>query len=723
MLWRVLDPGSLLGNLRLDVFDNFQRIAPRTYEPVPVRIIDIDDASLEKLGQWPWPRNLVADLVEKLGSAGAAVVAFDIVFSEADRTSPGRVVALWPKDPELDQLRQKAATLPDHDAILARAFADMGRVVSGLVLTGASNGAPFPAIKTGFAFGGDDPRQFLMPYKGVVGALPSLQESSAGNGSFNMEPDHDATVRRAPLLLRLGDRLVPSLAAEALRVAQSARAILIKSSGASGETSFGAATGLVSLRIGQFTVPTDNAGRLFIHFTRDVPERYVPAWRILDGSFSKEDIEGSVIFVGTSAAGLKDLRASPLSAAIPGVEVHANAVEQILTGHFLERPDWADGAEVVFIAVLGLVLIFVLMVSGAVISALVGILTLAAAIGGSWYAFTEAHLLVDPITPALVVIAVYLASSLMVYIRAENEKRYVRSAFSQYLSPALVEQLANDPDRLRLGGEKRDMTMLFCDVRGFTTISEIFKSDPQGLTRLINRFLTPLTDVILANRGTIDKYMGDCIMAFWNAPLDDPDHAANACRAALRMFDALTEVNERLASEASPGAQPLPPLRIGAGLNSGEVVVGNMGSEQRFDYSVLGDAVNLASRLEGQSKNYGVGIVIGEETQRRAPGFATLELDLIAVKGKTEAIRIFALLGDEAYAGTNEFRTLAAINERMLNAYRACRWQEARAALIEGHMAAPHLSGYFDLYKDRVEQCEAEPPPSGWDGVFRAKEK
>jgi adenylate cyclase len=310
------------------------------------------------------------------------------------------------------------------------------------------------------------------------------------------------------------------------------------------------------------------------------------------------------------------------------------------------------------------------------------------------------------------------------YLQTEAERERVRGAFSQYLSPALVEQLAQEPDRLRLGGESRTMSFLFCDVRGFTSISESFKSNPQGLTRLINRFLTPLTDAILAREGTIDKYMGDCIMAFWNAPLDDPQHPQHACESALVMFEELVKLNKDLKAEADENDEEHKPLNVGVGINTGECVVGNMGSEQRFDYSVLGDAVNLAARLEGQSKNYGVGIVIGEDTEALVNDeFATMELDLIAVKGKAEAVRIHTILGRKEMLAQQDFQTLKKQHGAMLEAYRRQDWPEARKLVGGCRSADGSFGGLYDLYEERIGFYIENPPDPDWDGVFVATTK
>jgi adenylate cyclase len=352
-------------------------------------------------------------------------------------------------------------------------------------------------------------------------------------------------------------------------------------------------------------------------------------------------------------------------------------------------------------------------------------MSVGASFGGSWYAYVHQQQLIDSIYPSVAVLIVYLSGSLISYVRTESEKKQVRSAFAQYLSPALVEQLADEPERLQLGGETREMTFLFCDVRGFTTISETFKSNPHGLTRLINRLLTPLTNVILDRRGTIDKYMGDCIMAFWNAPLDDETHAADACASALQMYVALESLNNEREKEAAEAGEPYLPLNVGIGINTGECVVGNMGSDQRFDYSVLGDPVNLAARLEGQSKSYGVDTVLGEETVIQiGDQFATLELDLIAVKGKTEAVTIFCLYGNAERAARADFIDHKKTHDAMLCAYRRQDWEEARRLIAECRKKANgEISEFYDLYEERILDYLETPPSKDWDGVFVATTK
>ena len=718
---RAQDPAPVV-QLRNLVFDSFQRLEPRPFDAAksPVRVVDIDDASLEKLGQWPWPRTVVARLIDRLTEMGAAAIAFDVVFAEPDRTSPDRVLAQWPDSPEIATLRDELGKLPSHDAILARSIGQ-APVVTAFILVDKKS-PRLPAQKGTFAMAGDDPKQFLPPHEGAVTTLPELEATAAGNGAINWVPDRDQVVRTVPLMFKLGDRLYPNLVIEALRVALQAKTYVVKSSGSSGETAFGEHTGVVSVKIGDLVVPTDATGSILVRYTPSYPQRYVPAWRILEPDFKPDEIEGRIIFIGTSAAGLKDLRATPFAADTPGVEVHAQLVEQIVTGAYLERPDFAAAVELAFVLVIGAGLILLLTRIGAVWAGALGAGAIALACGVSWLAFTRFGWMVDPVSPSIAELLVFLTGTVVVYLQSEYQRQQVRGAFSRYMSPALVERLAEHPEQLVLGGETRDMTIMFCDIRGFTSISEQF--DAQGLTSLLNRFLTPMTEIILDRQGTIDKYMGDAIMAFWNAPLDDPDHAEHGCRTALAMIARLKELNVEWRAAAEAESRRYHPINIGVGLNTGACSVGNMGSDQRFDYSVIGDDVNLASRLEGQSKTYGVDIVIGENTRAKVDGLAAIELDRLRVKGKSRPVRIYGLLGDETLAAMPYFQALAAGHDAMLKAYRAQDWDGAEQRAADCRTQADgRLDLLYDLYAERIADYRREPPPAGWDGVTVALTK
>jgi len=717
---RPLDPLPV-ESLRLKTFDWYQRLLPRVPPanvPRQVVVLDIDEESLAAVGQWPWPRTFLAQMVQNLMAMGAAVVGFDVFFVEPDRMSP----AAFAQSVEgLDEeLKQKLEAMPSNDQVFADVL-KQSRVVLGQTAyqEEITRATELPKT-TPLAFIGGDPKPYLWLYQAAVGNTPVLAKAASGRGMVTIKPDSDSVVRRVPAILLVKDNIYPTLAFEMLRVAlgQSTYAIRL------------GRDGIQNVVVPKFKkIPTDRHGQMYVYYRQHHVSKadgmYISAKDVLFGTVDPKTIQGRLVLVGTSAAGLLDIRNSPVDDNIPGVEVHANMLENILHGQLLQRPGDALGMELVTALVAGLVMIVLVPLFGAAWTAGLAVVMIAGAFGVSWYMFSENLTLIDATYPAATAFILYTLLTYTNYAKTAAERKQVRGAFAQYLSPALVEQLADDPDRLALGGEMKDMTLLFADIRGFTTISEQFKSDPEGLTRLINRFLTPMTDIILERQGTIDKYMGDCIMAFWNAPLDDANHARHAAQSALAMFTRLDDLNVEIKAEREEAGEMFFPLNIGIGLNSGECCVGNMGSVQRFDYSVLGDAVNLAARLEGQSKNYGVGIVIGEETQKAIEGFASLELDLIAVKGKIEAVRIFGLVGDEEFAQSDGFKALASKHEQMLVVYREQKWQEAKDLVAEGRALQNDidLSVVYDLYDERADHYLEVPPPADWDGVFVATSK
>ena len=710
------EPGSFV-QFRLNVFDEFLRLKPREYEPTPVRIVDIDDDSLERLGQWPWPRTLLTRLVERLDEMGAAAIAFDILFIDADRTTPSRVIEGIKEIAPDDPLVARFKAMPDHDQLFADAI-KRGHVVLGFA-TRNENRGKLPEVKATFSSVGDDPRPWLPHVRGAVGNLPALEENAAGNGVSEIVPDRDGVLRRAPLITEIAGELYPGLALDTLRVAQGAAGYIVKSSGASGVMSFGEHTGLNAIKVGNVVVPTDADGSIWLHFTPHQPERFVSASKILDGTADPELVKDNIVVIGTTAEGLKEFRATPLDPAEAGVEIHAQLIEQMLLGDIVKRPDWARGAEVIFMLYIGIGLLLLLPRVGARWTALLGLTAVVPAICASWYAYYWYGLLIDPVFPSVVGLLVYLSSSAALFLRTETERRHVRHAFSRYLAPAVVEHLADHPDRLKLGGELRELTIMFSDIRGFTTIAEGL--DAQELTSFLNRYLTPMTDVIMSHDGTVDKYMADGIMAFWNAPLEDPRHAENACLAALTMRSELARLNDAWRAEATAAGRPFREVRAGIGLNTGECVVGNLGSDQRFDYSVLGDDANVASRLEGQTKTYHVDIILGERTAAQVPQFAMLELDLIQVVGKTRPVRIFFLLGDEGVRATSAFAALESAHDAMINAYRRKDWATALSELESCRSQAPEIvQDVYQMYEQRIADLQASPPPADWDGVYAA---
>jgi adenylate cyclase len=744
---------SWVEGLQHRAFDVFLNASPRAYVDANVRVVDLDEESLARLGQWPWPRTQVAELIRRLTDRGVKVIAFDAMFPEPDRTSPARVASHWPDQPGMAEIKARVSRLQDHDEYLSAEIRRIARKRGSAVILGFApednSREHLPAAKAGFAFSGsartlkgasvdgsagaaddDSVFDFLTPYRGAISNIPALEDSAQGLGSIGFAPEHDGVIRRAPLIFRIGESLYPSLALEALRAAQDARQISVKlgSSGATITEQFLDQAGIKKIKVGRNIIPTDRNGRIWVHYSKASDDtgrhaRTLPAWKVMDPKIGIEGLQDAIVFFGTSAQGLKDLRATPLNPAEAGVQVHANIAEQIIRGEYLERPVRAERLEVVATVLAGLVLLALLVSVGAAWSAPVGLGMIAAALWISWHAYAAWHWLIDPVFPMISLAAVFGSFAAVGYVASERDRRKITDTFGRYLSPKVVSKLASNPEGVELGGETREMTFHFCDIRGFTTISEKF--DPHGLTVFINNFLTPMTETILEHDGTIDKYMGDCIMAFWNAPMDVPEHARQACRAALKMHARLKELNARWQAEAKAQGKTLPLIEIGTGLNTGPCVVGNMGSTLRVDYTVLGDDVNLASRLEGQSKSYGVKIVIGPRTRQMAPEFAAIELDLIKVKGKTEAVRIYALLGSEDDADSTAFKELSAGHDAMLAAYRAQRWDEAgkRLQQLGPAAAAFGLVKLMHLYEERIALFRREPPGPSWDGVFVATSK
>ena len=715
LAWRVQD-GPLVTELRNKVFDVYQRILPRAYDPkTPVRILAIDEESLKRIGQWPWSRETLARIIDRLTGAGAAV-ALDILLSEPDRMSPESLAQQWKDRPEAQPLLAVLAKLPSPDETLAKALTN-GPVIVAFSLNDEGNGR-VPLAKAGFAVAGDSPLPFLLSAPEATPSLEIFEKAAAGNGAVTVPADTDGIIRRLPLMLYFRGQIEPSLVAETLRVAQGASTYVIKASNANRESRYGQHTGLNNIKIGQLVVPVDANGNVNLYDSGSRPERFIPAWKLLDPSFDAAQLAGNIVLIGGTAEGLRDFKPTPLDGAMAGIEIQAQILEQIINGQYLLRPDWINWFEIGNVALLGLVMIVLTRRVGALWTAVVGGVTVAAAVASSWFAFIHYSLLINPVYPAATALLIYLTCSLLGYLRTEGERRHVRRAFSQYLAPAIVEQLSRNPKLLKLGGELRELTVMFSDIRDFTKISE--KLDPQALTHLINSILTPLTDAIYRRKGTVDKYIGDCIMAFWNAPLSDAQHGRNALLAALGMREALAEANRRLAEEAAKAGRAFSPVGVGIGINSGPCSVGNMGSQQRFAYSALGDTVNLASRLESLTRAYGVEIIVGEDAAAGIEDMALLEIDRVRVKGRSRPLTIYTLLGAARDAA---FEQLAETQARFLAAYRRQDWSAAKTLLADCVMAAPALGALAALFAARIAHYETEPAAPDWDGVYTATSK
>ncbi len=663
---RALDP-SFIESVRLRYFD--QLITSQPQKPVPVHTVNIDEAALDKYGQFPFPRDIYANIIKDLYSRDAGLVVFNVLMPEKDRFG--------------------------KDSVLAETIKQYPVVLPALGHTKGKNtdwGSPVQRV-------GQEHQGRVVEYPGLINSVDKISEVAAGVGIVNTFPEIDGVVRRMPLVIAAGENLHPALSLETIRVAAQDK-IQVKIGD----------TGVEAVRVPKVgRINTDNLSRIWIDWASKPAEHSLVE---LPKSFN-----GDIVIVGLSAAGL----ANPVGTAAGEVWPHylqGAVVGTMMTQTNIQRPGHADDYEIVAILAIGVLLIFLMRWTYAGIAATV--VVIGSIIGGSIYAYSNFLVLYDSTAPAIGLGLVALHAYVVKFVSEFLQKQQIRKQFQSYLSPDLVAKLIKDPSLLKLGGEEKELSIMFTDVRGFTSISEHYGRDVQGLTSIMNRYMTAMTRTILETGGTLDKYIGDAQMAFWNAPLDETKHCKDAVKAALEMLGSLDGFNESIKEEG------VPPFGMGIGINTGVVVVGNMGSEQRFDYTCLGDAVNLASRLEGQSKNYGVLIVLGPITAERVEGdYFTVELDCIAVKGKKEGVTIYtvfynpkSIVDMETWKQDREYHNL------MLAHYRKQEWDKAIDLISElkGSFAGG-MDHYYDLWLERIEEMRNAGLPADWDGVFRATSK
>ena len=666
LLIRAWDP-SFVESVRLRYFDQLITSAPK--KPVPVHTVNIDEAALDKYGQWPFPRDVYAKIIQDLYKRDVALVVFNVMMPEKDRFGKDAVLA--------DTLKQFPVVLP---------------AVGSTKSKNTDRGSPVQLV-------GQDPTGKMAEYHGLINSVDIIADLAAGVGIVNTFPEIDGVVRRMPLVIIAGGNVHPALSLETLRTAANDK-IQVKIGD----------KGVEALRIPQMgKFDTDNLSRIWIDWSSKPTEHSLAD---LPKSFN-----GEVVIVGLSAAGL----VNPVSTAQGEVwpqYLQAAVFGTMVSGSNIQRSGHADDLEIILILIAGVALIFLMRWTYVGIAATV--VVIGGVIGGSIYAYSSHMVLYDSTAFAVGVGLVALHAYMVKFVSEFLQKQQIRKQFQSYLSPDLVAKLIKDPSLLRLGGEEKELSIMFTDVRGFTSISEHYGRDVQGLTSIMNRYMTAMTRTILETGGTLDKYIGDAQMAFWNAPLDETKHCKDAVKAALEMLGSLDGFNNSIKEEG------VPPFGMGIGINTGVVVVGNMGSEQRFDYTCLGDSVNLASRLEGQSKNYGVLIVLGPVTAERvATDYFTLELDCIAVKGKKDGVNIYTVFyNPSTEEELKEWKHDRELHDLMLEYYRKQQWDKAIALIetVRGKFAGG-MDHYYDLWLERIEEMRNANLPSDWDGVFRATSK
>ena len=653
---------------RLKFYDYLMLGSPMKSEQIVT--VNIGEKAIEKYGQWPFPREVHAQIIRDLYSRGAALVGSTILMPEPDRM--GTDAAL------VDALKQ-------YPIVLSQTTIDSCKEVQNIARTGVA------------VIGDGQPSEFLPQYPCVLSNIPILQEAAVGVGITSTLPETDGVVRRVPLLSQSSGEYYPAFAIEMLRVV-------------AGDSSYQAKinqTGVEALRIPSFeTIKTDEYSRIFINWNYKFDQ--------VDIGDTVPDLTGKIVIVGVTAAGLSNPVPSPTGSQHPHM-VQANILQTLLNGDSVSIPNWIVYAEYFSLFALALLIVVLSRIKFSIVWIA---LLLSAYIYSPFYLFNKNLILFDVSFNVVIALFVYMHVYTVKFISELLQKQQIKKQFSTYLSPDLVAQLQKQPELLKLGGEEQELSIMFTDVRGFTTISEHYGRDVQGLTKIMNRYMTAMTKAILENKGTLDKYIGDAQMAFWNAPVNNPQHAKDAVKTAMQMLVALEKFNEEITKEGVPA------FGMGLGINTDTVVVGNMGSDQRFDYTCLGDGVNLASRLEGQSKPYGVKIVLGPKTAKYVEDdYSVIELDKIAVKGKTEPVQIYTIVPQGDIMAENQ-------HNKFLNAYREGKWKPALFYIngTNGNNGLKvtgwngYMSKYYEMMSERIADLQHEQPYE-WDGVYRATSK
>jgi len=709
---------------RLDIYFYDLRVkAQSPQSDQRIVIVDIDEKSLHEVGRFPWSRDIVADLVNKLTDHyHVKTIGFDVQFSEPDTSSgyntleslaktelkdvPAFAEKLEELKPKLDYDNRLANALKGKPVVLGYFFSE--KLKKGIL--------PAPAFQVSDLGG-----RSLSAKKSIghEGNIPLLQNAARGGGFFNDELDADGILRSTPIILQFGEGFYESLGLATAKIALGATSIRPEFI-ANTDHDYGVLDALVlNTKPHEKRIPVEDLMKVQIDYRgKGGPDgggfRYFSATDVLHDRIPVQDLAQRIVLVGTTAPGLNDLRSAPMNNQFPGVEAHANIIASILDGHFKQSPDYSPAFNLVQVILAGVTLLIIgLSLFKPVLSILYTLAITTAVIWFNFWAYREADLVLPVAATLLLILVLFMFNLAWGYWFESRKGRAMASLFGEYVAPELVEVMAEDPEHYSMEGDKRELTMLFADVRGFTTISEGLEANE--LREYINRYLTAMSENIRGNRGTLDKYMGDCVMAFWGAPVQLPDHASRAVATALLMQQTARQLNDEFI------ARNWPPLKIGIGLNTGEVRVGDMGSKIRRAYTVMGDPVNLASRLEGITKEYGVGIAVGEMTRHAAPEFAYRELDRVKVKGKNEPVAIFEPIG---LASELDAVTRAELKRwhAALDLFRLQKWNEAASLIHILHDAHPD-SYLYQLALMNIERYQKDPPGPDWDGVTTYKTK
>jgi adenylate cyclase len=687
----------------------------------------LDERSLDEVGRWPWPRAKFAEILGILDRDGAKVVAFDIGFIEPDENNNLRLIQeldnelrdLKLENEGLNAFLKKRRLLADNDRLLAESMHRVDlRTVLGYFFYMSQSFLDYELTPEQVETRLDHIRKSkypliiydlealdFQPFRTAYAPEPNLSilhDAATGAGYFNMEPDpQDGIVRTMPLMYRCGTEVYAPLSIQAVWNYLDRPQLMVKV----------APYGIRGIRIGDNFIPTDEMGYMRINYLG--PERTFPHYSlsdVLQEKLPQGTFQDKIVIIGASSIGIGDIRNTPFSSSgeYPGLEIHATVIDNILKGNYLSKPKWATIFDVMAIIVLGLLTGLVVPRLSAIKAILSAAVLFVSYILLSRWLFVGFGFWVNMVYPLLAILLVYTALTVYHYLTEERERKKIRGAFSYYVSSSVVNEMLKDPSRLKLGGDKKELSVLFSDIRSFTSLSE--GMTPEDLVHLLNEYLTVMTDIVFKYEGTLDKYIGDAVMAIYGAPLEQSDHPQRACASALEMMEGLKSLNEKWINEGKP------PLDIGIGINTGMMMVGNMGSEQRFDYTVMGDAVNLGSRLEGANKSYKTHILISESTYARVRDeFVCMELDSVRVKGKNLPVRIYELVSRKALP-SRDMEAIARFHEG-LQWYKAQEWDRA-IHVFEGVNAMDQTLYAAQLYIQRCRDLKADPPGPGWDGVY-----
>jgi len=686
-----------------------------------VSLVTIDEKSLDELGRWPWPRVRIAQLLDALVKYDAQVVGFDIVWAEPDENSQfkglsavkKKLTELNVENQRLENYLSAALKEADTDRILADSVAQSRRAVLGYFFhffaqEGLStkkrvlqeNFPPLSSYNLVKYTSEEAAKVPLFTADFAEVNLPDISETAEGAGYFNIFPDRDGTVRWVPLVIKYQGQHYCALSLAVLQKFQGNPPLALRV----------AEFGVEQVRLGDISIPTNEEGRMLINYRG--PQKTFPhysATDVIHGRVPADAFRGKIVLVGATAIGIYDIRVTPFDHVFPGLEVHANVIDSILKQDFLYRPNWVTLFDLLAIILIGVAMGIILPGVKALWGALAAGFIFLALILSSKFIFQGIGAWVNMTYPVLNLVLTYLGITGYRYMTEEMEKKKVRGAFQYYLTASVVEQMLKNPEKLKLGGEKKDLTVLFSDIRGFTSISE--RMAPELLVKFLNEYLTKMTDIVFKYDGLLDKYIGDALMAIWGAPLDQPDHARRACFTALEMVEELRVLREKWAAEG------MPRLDIGIGINVGPMVVGNMGSERRFNYTVMGDSVNLGSRLEGLNKLYGTNVIVSEMTYERVRDeILGRELDSVRVKGKHQPVKIYELLARRAEVSAEQQALTEEFNSALAE-YKKRNWDQALQTFQSLLTRHPH-DGPTKLYVERCQTLMRNPPPLDWSGVY-----